>query len=53
MASHKIAVILRSTGRLSEEEIENMSEDEAWQWLRSNASVLYQADDETGGVDDT
>jgi hypothetical protein len=53
MASHKIAVILRSTGRLSEEEIENMSEDEAWQWLRSNASAPYQADDETGGVDDT
>lgn len=47
MASHRLAVILRSTGRLSDEDIDNMSEDEAWQWLHSNAPVLLQADDES------
>jgi len=47
MASHRLAVILKSTGQLSEEDIENMSEEEAWQWLRSNASVLLQADAES------
>jgi len=47
MASHKLAVILRSTGLLSGEEIDSMNEDEAWQWLRSNASLLIQAEDET------
>ena len=46
MASHRLAVILKSTGRLSEEDIDNMSEEEAWQWLRTNASALLQADDE-------
>ena len=52
MASHKIAGILRSTGRLSDGEIEKMSEEEAWQWLRSSASAPYQEDDESGGEDD-
>jgi hypothetical protein len=45
MASHRLAVILRSTGQLSEEDIENMNEEEAWQWLRCNASVLLPEDD--------
>lgn len=45
MASHRLAVILKSTGRLSEEDIDNMSEEEAWQWLRSNASALLPEDD--------
>lgn len=53
MASHKIAAMLRSTGQLSEEEIEDMSEDEAWEWLRSNAMVSDNAGDCTGGADDT
>lgn len=47
MASHRLAVILRSTGRLSDEDIDNMSEDEAWQWLHSNVPALCQADDES------
>jgi len=50
MASDRLAAVLRSRGQLSEEEIDNMSEDEAWQWLRSNASVQNQADDETPGT---
>jgi hypothetical protein len=45
MASHRLAVILRSTGQLSEEDIENMSEEEAWQWLRTNALALLPEDD--------
>ncbi len=30
----------------SHTEIDNMSEDEAWHWLRSNALVQLQEDDE-------
>ena len=48
MASHKLAVLLRSTGRLSEDDIENMDEDEAWQWLRSNTPMPRQPGDEAG-----
>jgi len=36
MASHRLADVLRSTGRLSDHEIEHMGEDEGWQWLRAN-----------------
>jgi len=46
MASDRLAAALRSKGRFSEEEIANMSEDEAWQWLRSNVSMPQQVDDE-------
>lgn len=53
MASHKLAVLLRSTGRLSEEDIDNMDEDEAWQWLRVNAPVLRQPGDESCDDADT
>jgi len=53
MASHKIATILRSTGRLSDEEIENMSEEEAWEWLRSNTSMSEDVSDASCSVDDT
>ena len=48
MASHRLAVILRSTGLLSEQEIDNMSEDKAWHWLRFSAPLLFQAEDESG-----
>ena len=53
MASHKIATILRSTGRLSDEEIENMTEEEAWEWLRSNTSMSVDVSDASCSVDDT
>ena len=53
MASHKIATILRSTGRLSDEEIENMTEDEAWEWLRSNTSMSEGVSDGSCRTDDT
>ena len=53
MASHKLATILRSTGQLSDEEIENMSEDEAWEWLRSNTSLSEEVSDGSCSVDDT
>jgi hypothetical protein len=53
MASHKIAAMLRSTGQLSEEEIEDMSEDEAWEWLRSNSIATDTASDSACSVDDT
>jgi hypothetical protein len=47
MASHRLAAVLGSTGQLAEEEINDMSEDEAWHWLHSNVSVQHQADDES------
>ncbi len=50
MASHKLAAVLRSTGRFSQEEIDHMSEDEAWQWLRTNTRVWHEADDESPGA---
>lgn len=53
MASHKIAAMLRSTEQLSEQEIEDMSEDEAWEWLRSNSMAPGNAGDSNGSVDDT
>jgi hypothetical protein len=53
MASHKLATILRSTGQLSDEEIENMSEEEAWEWLRSNTSISEDVSDASCSADDT
>jgi uncharacterized phage-associated protein len=53
MASHRIATILRSTGQLSAEEIENMSEEEAWEWLRSNTAGHEDATDGSCRADDT
>ncbi len=53
MASHKLATILRSTGQLSDEEIENMSEEEAWHWLRSNTSISDYASGSACNVDDS
>lgn len=53
MASHKIATILRSAGQLSDEEIEQLSEDEAWEWLRANTSLSDQASDGFCSADDT
>ena len=53
MASHKLAIILGSTGQLSDEEIENMSEEEAWEWLRSNTSMSEDVSDASCSVDDT
>jgi len=53
MASHKLAIILRSTGQLSDEEIENMSEEEAWEWLRSNTSMSEDVSDASCSVDDS
>ncbi len=47
MASHKLAEILKLAGRLTQEDIDNMSEEEAWQWLRSNGLVSQQVGDES------
>lgn len=51
MASHRLAEILRSTGQLSEDDIENMDENGAWQWLRTYTSLPLQVDGES--CDDT
>jgi len=39
MATYKLAEILKSRSHLSDDEIERMSEDEAWQRLRAGASM--------------
>jgi hypothetical protein len=39
MASHRLADILKSRNDLSDTEIKRMNEDEAWQWIRANAST--------------
>ncbi len=51
MASHKLAKILKSTGRLSDEEIESMSEEEAWDWLRSYTSTADVDEADSPGRD--
>jgi hypothetical protein len=51
MASHKLARILESTGRLSDEEIESMSEEDAWDWLRSYTSTADADDGDCLGRD--
>ena len=44
MASYKLADILKSRTDLSDAEIERMSEDEAWQWIRTNAPACERTD---------
>jgi len=53
MASHKIAAMLRSTGQLSDQEIGNMSEEDAWEWLRSNTTIPDGAGNDTCSADDS
>lgn len=48
MATYKLAEILKSRSDLSEEEIERMDDDEAWQWLRAGGSIQEQAHDDQG-----
>jgi hypothetical protein len=38
MATHRLADILKSRSDLSDDEIERMDEDEAWQWLHTGTS---------------
>jgi hypothetical protein len=45
MASYKLADILKSRTDLSDDEIERMSEDEAWQSIRSNALAFERTDE--------
>ena len=51
MASHKLAKILKSTGHLSDEEIDGMSEEEAWDWLRSYKSTADSDETDSLGRD--
>jgi hypothetical protein len=45
MATHRVAEIVKSISDLSDEEIRDMSEHEAWQWIRANAFATYPADE--------
>ena len=49
MATYRLADILKSISDLSDDEIERMSEDEAWQRLRAGVSMrerAYQGQDD-------
>ena len=45
MASNKLADILKSKTELSDTEIERMSEEEAWQWIRNNVPACEREDE--------
>jgi hypothetical protein len=52
MASHKLAALLRSTDCLSAQQIDGMSEEDAWQWLRNYACAAQPAETAQHGADD-
>jgi len=43
MATYRLAEILKSRSGLSDDEIEDMTEDEAWQQLRAGMSMRERA----------
>ena len=48
MATYKLAEILKSRSDLSDDEIERMNEDEAWQRLRAGMSVREETHEGQG-----
>jgi hypothetical protein len=46
MATHKLAEMLKSRIGLSDDEIERMSENEAWQRLRAGVSIREEVYEE-------
>jgi len=48
MATHKLADILKSRSDLSDDEIARMNEEDAWQWLHTDASAGEQPDEAPG-----
>ena len=49
MATYRVARILESTGKFTDEEIRRMTENDAWRWIRENASALSDTLEEWGG----
>lgn len=49
MATYRVARILESTGKFTDEEIGRMTENDAWRWIRENASALSDTLEEWGG----
>ncbi len=48
MATDRLADILKSRSDLSDDEIERMSEDEAWRWIHAHASAPERVDETPG-----
>ena len=48
MATYKLAEILKSRSDLSDDEIERLSEDEAWERLRAGISMRERAQEGQG-----
>jgi hypothetical protein len=46
MASHRVAELVKSRIGLSDEEIQSMSEQDAWQCICANASLSAPTEDE-------
>lgn len=40
MASDRLAELLRARSEFTEEEVEQMTESEAWQWIHASESML-------------
>jgi hypothetical protein len=47
MATYRVAKLLKSKSEFSDEEIERMSEREAWEWIQDSMSGRESADSES------
>ena len=44
MASDRLAELLRAKSEFSDEEVDRMTESEAWQWIHANESMSEKSD---------
>jgi hypothetical protein len=51
MATDRVAKILKSSGVFSDEEIQRMTEDDAWDWIHTNNPLPRSADSESSETD--
>ena len=47
MATDRVARILKSSGKFSDDEIARMTEDEAWAWIRAHTPLPRPVDIES------
>jgi len=44
MASDRLAELLRATGEFTDEEVDSMTENDAWKWIHASASTAEKPD---------
>jgi hypothetical protein len=44
MASDRLAELLRATGEFTDEEVDSMTENDAWEWIHATQSTPEKAD---------